>query len=292
MLILFLQAAVSAVNQVWCGAIVKKDLTSVKRNISMLIAFLVMCCSLLGQPAAIAEQIPVRYTEGVTHGFLVVRTQEGEVIAHGELDQVARNGRVTDHVLFRFKDGSSHEETTIFSQRGSFRLISNRVVQKGPSFKKPSDTFIEASRSQVTVSFTDDGKEKVIRKRLELPADVANGLMLTLAKNIQPGTPQTTVSMLVGTEKPRLVKLVISPQGEETFEFGPISRKVLHYVVKVEIGGAAGAVARLVGKQPPDSHIWVARGEAPTFLRSAGPFYEEGPIWRVELAAPTPPPRD
>jgi hypothetical protein len=226
----------------------------------MLIAFLVMCGSLLGQPGAIAEQIPVRYTEGVTHGFLVLRTQEGEVIAHGELNQVARNGRVTDHLLFRFK--------------------------------KPSDTFIDASRGQVAISFTDDGKEKVIRKRLELPADVANGLMLTLAKNIQPGTPQTTVSMLVGTQKPRLVKLVISLQGEETFEFGPISHKALHYVVKVEIGGAAGAVATLVGKQPPDSHIWVAEGEAPTFLRSAGPFYEEGPIWRVEFAAPTPPPRN
>jgi len=128
-----------------------------------------MCTSLVEQPAVIAEQIPVRYTEGVTHGFLLLRTQEGEVIAHGELNQVARNGRVTNHLVFRFKDGSSHEETTIFAQRGNFRLISNRVVQKGPSFKNDSDTFIEASQGQVTISFSDDGKEKVVRKRLALP---------------------------------------------------------------------------------------------------------------------------
>ena len=127
---------------------------------------------------------------------------------------------------------------------------------------------------------------------MELPADVANGLTLTLAKNILPSTPRTSVSMVVGAEKPRLVKLVISPQGEETFELGTISHKAVHYVVKVEIGGAAGVVAPLVGKQPPDSHIWVAEGEAPTFLGSAGPFYEEGPVWRVELAAPKPRSRD
>lgn len=258
----------------------------------MLIAMLVICGGLFGQPGAAAEQIAVRYSEGVTHGFLVLRTEGGEIIAHGELDQVARNGRVTAHLRFRFKDGSSHEQTTIFSQRGNFRLISDRVVQKGPSFKKDSDTFIDAARGQVTISFADDGKEKVVRKRLALPADVANGLMLILAKNIPPGSSQTTVPMVVGTEKPRLVKLVITPQGEETFEFGANSHKALHYVVKVEIGGAAGAVATLIGKQPPDSHIWVAEGEAPTFLRSAAPFYEDGPIWRVELTAPAPQPKD
>ena len=48
---------------------------------AVLIAFLVMWGSLLEQTAVNAEQVPVRYTEGVTHGFLLLRTQEGEVIA-------------------------------------------------------------------------------------------------------------------------------------------------------------------------------------------------------------------
>jgi hypothetical protein len=238
--------------------------------------------------ALIAEQIPVRYTEGVTHGFLVLRSQNGDVIADGDLTQVARNGRITDHLVFRFKDGSLHDETTVFSQRGTFRLLSDRVIQKGPSFKHSSDTLIEVSTGQVTIHLTEDGKEKVVQKRLNLPADVANGLMLTLAKNIRPGITQAKLSMVVGAEKPRVVKLVISAGGEETFSLGTISHKAMHYVVKVEIGGAAGFVAPLVGKEPPDSHIWVSEGEAPTFLGSSGPFYEGGPIWRIELATPKP----
>jgi len=95
--------------------------------------------------------------------------------------------------------------------------------------------------------------------------------------------------MVVGASKPRLARLVISSQGEEDFTLGTITHKTVHYVVKVQLSGAAGVVAPIVGKQPPDSHIWVAEGEAPTFLGSSGPFYEEGPIWRVELAAPKPP---
>jgi hypothetical protein len=238
---------------------------------------------------SLAEQIQVRYVEGVTHGFLVLRAEDGQIIADGDLSQVAHNDRVTDHLVFRFKDGSLHEETAIFSQRGTFRLIKDRVVQKGPSFKTSSDTLIDASTGQVTIHLTEEGKEKLIRKRLDLPADVANGLMLTLTKNIRPGTGQTTVSMVVGASKPRLATLVISPQSEENFTLGTITHKAVHYVVKVELRGAAGIVAPLVGKQPPDSHIWVTQGEAPTFLGSSGPFFEDGPIWRVELAAPKPP---
>ena len=56
--------------------------------------------------------------------------------------------------------------------------------------------------------------------------------------------------------------------------------------VKVEIGGAAGVVAPLVGKQPPDTHIWILEGEMPVFLRSDGPQFEGGPIWRIELTSP------
>lgn len=237
---------------------------------------------------AIAGQVPVRYAEGVTHGFLVLRAEDGKIIADGDLSQLAHNDQVTAHLVFHFKDGSLHEETTVFSQRGTFRLIRDHVVQRGPSFKTSSDTLIEAATGQVTIHLTEDGKEKIIRKRLELPPDIANGLMLTLTKNIRSGTPRTTVSMVAGASKPRLVKLIISPKGEESFALGTITHKAIHYVVKVEIGGAAGVIAPLVGKQPPDSHIWVTQGEAPTFLGSSGPLYEEGPIWRIELATPKP----
>ena len=37
--------------------------------------------------------------------------------------------------------------------------------------------------------------------------------------------------------------------------------KAIDYVVKVEIGGAAGVMAHLAGKQIPDTHVWVLIGE-------------------------------
>ena len=57
-------------------------------------------------------------------------------------------------------------------------------------------------------------------------------------------------------------------------------RKATHYILKVDIGGIAGVVAPLVGKQPPDSHVWILGGEAPAFVRSEQPLYNGGPVWR------------
>jgi hypothetical protein len=45
-----------------------------------------------------------------------------------------------------------------------------------------------------------DGKEKVLTQTLELPLDnIANGLMFTFVKDIEPNAPQTTVSILATT---------------------------------------------------------------------------------------------
>jgi hypothetical protein len=54
----------------------------------------------------------------------------------------------------------------------------------------------------------------------------------------------------------------------------------------VEIGDIKGALAPLVGKQPPDTNIWILAGTAPAFLKSEGPACEDCPIWRTELASP------
>jgi hypothetical protein len=49
-------------------------------------------------------------------------------------------------------------------------------------------------------------------------------------------------------------------------------------------------MAQLLGKKPPDTHIWILQGEAPTFGKSEGPLYLGGPIWRIELTSPVWPP--
>jgi len=248
---------------------------------------ILMAFALLLQPNKLrADIVPVRHQEGLMHGFLIVQTLDGKALADGQLTQNSQNGDVTDHLIFRFKDGSLYEETTVFSQRGAFHLLSDHLVQKGPSFKQPLDTSIDTGTGQVRVRYMDDnGKEQVLSKRLDLPPDVANGLLLTLLKDVKPTVPRTTVSMVVTTPEPLLIKLAIVPQGEESFKIGSFSHKAMHYVVKAEIGGVKGFLARLTSKQPPDTHVWVLGGDAPAFVKLEGPLYTGGPIWRVKLAA-------
>jgi hypothetical protein len=57
-------------------------------------------------------------------------------------------------------------------------------------------------------------------------------------------------------------------------------------VIKVEIGGVAGLVAPLLGKDPPDSHVWILEGEAPAFLRSEATLFMGGPLVRTDLTSP------
>ncbi len=260
----------------------------VERVRSRPLAILLICAAALSAGALWAEPVAVRYAEGLVHGFLVLRTLEGATLAEGDLIQVARGDRVTSRVVFHFKDGSLHDETVVFSQRHTFRLISYHLVQKGPAFPHPMDVSVDASTRQFTVHYTDDdGKEKVLTDQLKLPLDLANGMVPTLLKNFPPNVPLMTVSMVAATPKPRVVKLVIAPQSDEPFSIEGSNRKAAHYVVKVDIGGLAGVLAPLIGKQPLDTHVWILRGEAPVFVKSEGPLYLGGPIWRIELASPT-----
>ncbi len=232
-------------------------------------------------------QVAVRHTEGLVHGFLVLRNVEGEVLAHGDLIQLAHGNRVTAHLVFHFKDGSLYEETTIYSQLRNFRLLREHLVLKGPSFPHPEDVSIDAGSGQVTIHYTgDDGKEQVKTEHVDLPPDLANGLIFTLLKNIPPESGEVKASLLVVTPKPRLVKLAISAQGDDTFLTGGEKRKATHFVVKIEIGGITGLLAPIFGKQPPDINAWILRSEAPAFVRSKGPLYAGGPIWQIELESP------
>jgi hypothetical protein len=254
---------------------------------SRVLAILLICAWISSSAVASASPVAVRYREGLIHGFLVLSTLDGVAIAAGDLTQVARGDRVTAQLAFRFKDGSRQEETTVFSQRGSFRLISYRLVQKGPSFKNASDLSVTCATGRVTVRYTDDdGKEKVASKHLALPSDVGNGLIPTLLKNVGAGTSQIKVPMVVASPKPKLVTIVVNAQGTEVFSLAGFSREATHYIAKVDIGGVAGVVAPLIGKQPPDSQIWILGGEAPAFIKSETPAYMGGPMWRIELVAP------
>ena len=247
---------------------------------------LVLACVLPGSTLS-ASPVAVRYKEGLLHGFLVLSTLDGTPLAEGDLTQVAHGNQITSHLIFRFRDGSRQEEAVVFSQRRYFRLVSYHLVQKGPAFPHPAEITIAPASGEVTVNYTDDdGKEKTASERMKLPPDLANGIVLILLKNLLPDPPPLEVSIVVPTPKPRLVKLAISSPGKDQFSLAGANREAQHFVIKVQIGGVAGLVAPLLGKQPPDSHLWVEGGEAPTFVKSETLAYLGGPMWRVELVAP------
>ena len=233
------------------------------------------------------EPVSVRHTEGIVHGFLALRTLEGVALADGDLVQTARGERVTARLVFRFKDGSIHDETAVFSQRQVFRLISDHLVQKGPTFPQPLDMTIDAVKGDVVVRYTDDhGEQKTESEHLDVPPDLANGLILTLLKNVRGDAVPKSLSFVAATPKPRLVQLKVSAGGGERFSTGATARTATRYTLKVDIGGLSGVLAPLLGKQPPDSHVWILGGEAPAFVKSEQALYLGGPVWRIDLVSP------
>jgi hypothetical protein len=249
------------------------------------LALLVVGIALRGNAAA--EVIAVRHPEGIVHGFLILKGPEGTTLAEGDLIQNAHGDTVTSRLVFHFRDGSLHDETVVFRQRGTFHMVSDHQVQKGPSFPHPIDVTIQAASGRVAVkSWDKDGKEKATDEQMKLPADAANGLILTLIKNIPPAG-SATASMVAATPKPLLVKLAFSRDGEDSFSVGGTKRTATRYVVKIEIGGLAGVLAPLLGKKPADTHVWILGGEAPAFLKSTGPLYMGGPPWTIELTSPS-----
>lgn len=150
---------------------------------------LTLCASTLS-----ATLIPVKHKEGTSHGFLVLRSQDGQTLATGDLIQTVEGEKVTNELVLRFKDGSIYEDVTVFSQREDFRLISDHLRQEGRSFSNSLDCRIDVASGNVELASEKNGNRKSERHHLQIPEDVANGLMLTLVKNISPSETETTVS--------------------------------------------------------------------------------------------------
>lgn len=232
-----------------------------------------------------AEPVHVQYREGSVHGFLSLRTLEGKIVASGDLIQTVRGKRVSSRLIYHFRDGSIDDDSAVFSQNGVFRLISDHHIQKGPTFSKPTDVRINAVTGEVTVRSMDKGQEKVETEHMDLPPDLVNGIILDVMKNISPNTEETKLSYLVAAPKPRLVKLSIKPTGDDTFRIAGAPHKAHRFTLKVELGGIAGVIAPIIGKQPADSTAWVSAGEVPAFLKAEIPLYLGGPILRTELTS-------
>lgn len=236
--------------------------------------------------SASGEQIPVKYPQGSVHAFMVLRSEDGKPIGIGDWDQKIHAGQLSSHLKFRFDDGSIYEDTTIYTQQGVFRVLSDHLLESGPTFKDTVEVWTDCRSGQVKVRQSKDGKDKINSQHLNVPADVANGILSIVLANLAGGSKHT-LSMVVATPKPRIVKLVVSPQSEDEFSIRNTKYTARTLQVHIDIGGVAGAVAPIVGKQPQDTRVWVLKADVPIFLRSIGPLAADAPVMQIELAGPT-----
>jgi hypothetical protein len=232
------------------------------------------------------QGVSVKHKQGALHGFFTLRDQAGTIIGAGDLTQVPDGDRIKARMVLHFRDGSIHDETTVYSQKQIFRLISDRLVQRGPSFPNPCDIKIDMRSQQVSVRALSKGKETVQTEHMDLPPELSNGVIFVLIANLQAEAPKIELPYLAPTSKPRMVKFAIVADGTEPFKISGRRYRAVKYDVKVEIGGIAGAVAPIVGKQPPDTYVWVTEGGAPTIVRVDTALYLDGPVWSIRLASP------
>lgn len=220
--------------------------------------------------------------QGSVHAFLVLKSQDGNLVATGELINVAHRGLVRSRMVFRFRDGSLDDEFTTFRQRSAFQLVSDRHIQRGPSYPTASDVLIETRSGQVTSRTLKDGKREDHTDHMDLPPDLANGMLAAVIQNLPHTSGDFQVSYIAGNPKPRVVKLDIHPVGKDAYEVAGVRHEALVYNIHVKIPGVAGVVAPLLGDQPTDTQIWVTDGEVHAFLKMQGALYAKGPIWTME----------
>jgi len=242
---------------------------------------------LLGPAVAGAEPVRMRYPEGPTHGFLVLSdVATDKPIARGELIQWIERGAIVSRLVFYFDDGSLYDETVRFSQRPVFKVLSYHLIQKGPSFSEPCDNEFDSSgRYRARLRSSPDGEEQTDSGVTEIPADVSNGMMSTLLKNLPRGA-SATVHIMTFRPKPMVLDLELTPEGTDRYWVGKTAQLATRFLVKPKVGGVKGVFATIAGKQPPEVRMWIGQGRAPSLVRFEGPIYYEGPPWRVELSAP------
>jgi hypothetical protein len=248
---------------------------------------LALCVVATTLGTASAAEVPVRFVEGVVHGFLVLRTVDGAQVAQGDLFQVARAGEVEGHTVLHFDDGSIFDETVFFTEQRVFTLQRYRLVQRGPAFPVDTEIALDRAASTYRVKTTDHtgGRPTVINGKLDLPPDVYNGMVFAVTKNLLKGATET-VHMVAFTPEPRIIQLEIAPTNEQKVLVGKLSKTAIHYVLRPKLGVWLTFFATIVGSVPPDEHVWVATDEVPAFVRFEGPLYMKGPIWRIELTSP------
>ena len=234
--------------------------------------------------AAPAEQISVTHIQLPRHASMLARSETGKIIATVEFTEIVQGDEVTMRLTYHFLDGSIDDETTTYRQRGTFQLVRNHHIQYGPFFATPVDLTVEAATGMVTTRSADkDGSMRVSSTHIGLPNDLANGFVGTLLVNVPPNTAPFRVGILTPVFGGRLIRILISPEGEHPFQKAGQTLEATVFRIHPELGGFLGMIAALVGLQPKDVMVWVLEGEKPAVMRVVGQMSGFGPVVSSEL---------
>jgi hypothetical protein len=234
--------------------------------------------------AAPAERISVKHIQLPANGSMVARSETGKVIAQVEFAQDVQGDEVTMRLTYHFVDGSIDDETTTYRQQGKFQLVRNHHIQQGPFFAKPIDFAVDAATGMATSRTADkNGKVHVESERMDLPDDLANGFVGTVLLNAPPNTTPFRVGILAPVGSGRLIRILISPEGEQPFHKAGQTLQATVFCIHPELGGILGVIATLLGLQPKDVMVWVLEGEQPAVVRVVGQLGGFGPVVSSEL---------
>ncbi len=234
--------------------------------------------------AASVGQISVKHIQRPMRRFMVAHTEAGKNIARGEFSQVVQGDEVTMRLIYHFVDGSIDDEATTYKQERTFQLVRTHHIQKGPFFVKPVDFAVEAASGTATSRTTDkNGRIHIETEHVKVPDDLANGFVGTLLLNVSPKTMPFRVGMLAPVGGGRLIRLLISQEGEQPFQATGQTLKATVFRIHPELGGIVGVIAQLIGLQPKDVMVWVLEGEDPAVVRIVGQLGGYGPVVSSDL---------
>ena len=172
-----------------------------------------------------------------------------------------------------------------FTQHDVFAMQTYHLVQSGPAFAGDLDASISRTGSYVVRTKShQSGAEHEYAGTLAMPRDVYNGMLSTIAKNVSTHE-NTTVHIVAFMPEPRLIAIELVPSASEHVRIGLHEEEAVNFAIKPKLGVLLHVEATLLGKMPPDSHIWIVTDDVPAFVRSQGPLYS-GPVWRIALTSP------
>ena len=121
------------------------------------------------------------------------------------------------------------------------------------------------------------------KANINLPDDLANGFVGTLLLNVPPNKTPFRGGILAPVFGGRLIRILISPEGEQPFQKSGQTLKATVFRIHPELGGILGMIATLVSLQPKDVMVWILEGEKPAVVRLVGQLGGSGPVLSSEL---------